>query len=83
MSRKNYRAVAAVLSAAFTTWGDAFALGDEYPEAALNQVLDGLVAVFRADNPRFDEKRFRAAVNERTAEQRPTLVTDEELDETA
>jgi hypothetical protein len=52
MSRKDYRAFAKVLKDV----ADA-----PSRESAVERIASGLIAIFRADNPNFDEARFRKA----------------------
>lgn len=47
LSRKHYKAIAEILCA----WG----------EVNREDLIDSLVAYFKEDNPRFDERKFRDA----------------------
>jgi hypothetical protein len=59
--RRHYQAIAAAVREARVTIGP----DEEYRLYPLEVVEDELVRLFKADNPRFDEAKFRDAVRGR------------------
>jgi hypothetical protein len=59
MTRKHYVAIAAAFAPA---WAQARRDSDGATLAALATVLDKLCQTFLADNPNFDQARFRRAI---------------------
>jgi hypothetical protein len=60
MTKKNYIAIAEVIRKQRNRV-HVFAASDHDVNVAMNAMEDSLVELFKADNPRFDEDKFRQA----------------------
>ena len=59
MTKKDYNDIAAILKDQYDWYGPNQQAGE-----VITDIVDGLCGVFSADNPRFDCKRFKAAIYE-------------------